>query len=66
MAEATDSVRPGGGHRLSLNEMPDVPVADLGEVLNSSLREVNRYPDPFSRELTASLARVLSVPENEV
>ncbi|GLF96699.1 aminotransferase class I/II-fold pyridoxal phosphate-dependent enzyme [Streptomyces yaizuensis] len=66
MTGVVGSVQPGGGHRLSLNEMPHVPVPDLGEVLLDSLRGVNRYPDPFSRELTEAIAGVHSVPEADV
>ncbi|MET7640239.1 aminotransferase class I/II-fold pyridoxal phosphate-dependent enzyme [Streptomyces sp. NPDC005438] len=66
MAGTRGPIPPGGGHRLSLNEMPDVPVAELRELVQASLREVNRYPDPFSGRLTGALADLFSVPESEV
>ncbi|MCH0541420.1 aminotransferase class I/II-fold pyridoxal phosphate-dependent enzyme [Streptomyces sp. MUM 203J] len=66
MTEDSGSATPADGYQLSLNEMPDVPVAGLGEALRESLREVNRYPDPFSRRLTESIAATHATPVSDV
>ncbi|MGK5691524.1 histidinol-phosphate transaminase [Streptomyces sp. URMC 128] len=66
MTEATGGTELGDVHRLSLNELPDVPIAGLHQVLQQSLREVNRYPDPFSHELVRSIADTYSTSEHDV
>ncbi|GAA2291934.1 histidinol-phosphate transaminase [Streptomyces hawaiiensis] len=66
MTEAIGGTELGDAHRLSLNELPDVPLAGLYQMLQQSLREANRYPDPFSHELARSIADTYSTSELDV
>ncbi|MCF3173822.1 histidinol-phosphate transaminase [Streptomyces sioyaensis] len=66
MTRAAGPAHPDGTHQLSLNEMPAVPLAHLEDILRESLHGANRYPDPFSRHLTAAIADLFSVPDHEV
>ncbi|BAU84779.1 tsrA protein [Streptomyces laurentii] len=66
MTGVTEPGASGPEHRLSLNEMPAVPVTGLDEALRDALRGAHRYPDPFARELTAAIAATHSVPEHDV
>ncbi|MEU6176536.1 histidinol-phosphate transaminase [Streptomyces coeruleorubidus] len=66
MTETNGGTGLGDVHRLSLNELPDVPLAGLYQVLQQSLHEVNRYPDPFSHKLARSIAATYSTSELDV
>ncbi|MEU7430472.1 histidinol-phosphate transaminase [Streptomyces sioyaensis] len=66
MTRVAGPAHPEGKHQLSLNELPAVPLANLEEILRESLHGANRYPDPFSRQLTAAIAGLFSVPDHEV
>ncbi|GAP53269.1 histidinol-phosphate transaminase [Streptomyces azureus] len=66
MTEAIGGTELGDVHQLSLNELPDVPIADLYHILQQSLHEVNRYPDPFSHKLARSIADTYSTSELDV
>ncbi|MBN0043316.1 aminotransferase class I/II-fold pyridoxal phosphate-dependent enzyme [Streptomyces actuosus] len=53
-------------HRLSHNELPQTPLADLDEALRPALREPHRYPDPYAGELAEAVARACAVPAGDI
>ncbi|MFP8940314.1 histidinol-phosphate transaminase [Streptomyces fenghuangensis] len=66
MTDATGPATAGREHRLSLNELPEAPIADLARALRPSLDEPHRYPDPHARELAEAVARTYAVPPTDV
>ena len=48
-------------YKISSNETPFEPPALVREAIEAAARDVHRYPDPFSRRLTAAIAERFEV-----
>ncbi|MEV0613740.1 histidinol-phosphate transaminase [Nonomuraea sp. NPDC050404] len=56
----------GRSYKLSSNESPYDPLPSVVEAIAEGARQVNRYPDPASTELTDAIARRFGVPAEHI
>ncbi|HEX4816729.1 MAG TPA: histidinol-phosphate transaminase [Nonomuraea sp.] len=56
----------GRSYKLSSNESPYDPLPSVVEAIAEAARQVNRYPDPASVELTEAIAERHAVPSDHV
>lgn len=59
-------VVPGGGYKLSSNELPEPPDQAVTTAIGTAADGVNRYPGLFADRLGARLAEHLQVPQDRI
>jgi histidinol-phosphate aminotransferase len=53
-------------YKISSNESHHAPLASVQAAIVAAAAEINRYPDPFSRELVATIANHFGVPAQHI